>query len=459
MRSTSPDPVSPDFTSPDDAAGDARRATSDKRGRSFLGVLRLHAVDVILLTLAGLFFAVAWPTFFVTHDAWTALVPLLAALGTLPVAVSRRWPLPAWCAVTIACLVAVPLRTEQDFALGWPVVFHLALAVCLGAAILLAPPKRVAVAVAVTVALMAFNPGLEVRVGWMVGAAVFSTVMVLVRWLLISRRQLESSSQRLERESRRSAQQADLRVLAEERNRLARDLHDVVAHQMSMIVVQSQSAPYRLQGVTPAVHAEFDSIAETAREALDEVRGLLGVLRTDAEEQTTEPVGIDQIEPTLRAARRSGIDITWQLTGEMDRIDETTGVVLHRVLQESLANASRHAPGGVVVVTLTADTSASTSTGPSAGTTADTAADSAADPTWNGELPPSAVLEVDNGPAAPGALVAPGTGGGSGIAGMSARVRAVGGSFSALPASDGGFTVTASVPLRSGRRGGTRLLG
>lgn len=321
--------------------------------------------------------------------------------------------------------------------------------------------------VAVTVALMAFNPGMEVRVGWMVGAAVFSTVMVLVRWLLISRRQLESSSQRLERESQRSAQQADLRVLAEERNRLARDLHDVVAHQMSMIVVQSQSAPYRLQGVTPAVHAEFDSIAETAREALDEVRGLLGVLRTDAEAQTTEPVGVDQIEPTLRAARRSGIDITWQLTGEMDLIDETAGVVLHRVLQESLANASRHAPGGVVVVTLTADTTAGSisdvtgdrTSGSLAGTAADSPVDTTADSLADGDLPPAAVLEVDNGPAAPGALVAPGTSGGSGIAGMSARVRAVGGSFSALPASDGGFTVTASVPLRSGRRGGSRLLG
>lgn len=435
MRSNSSDPAPVDLTSPDDAAGDGRSATRVERGRSFLGILRPDWVDLALLSLAALFFTVAWPTFFVTHDAWPALVPLLAALGTLPVAVARRWPLPAWCAVAIACVVAVPLRTEPDFALGWPVVFHLALAVCLGAVILLGPPRRIAAAVVVTAALMAFNPGLEVSVGWMVGAAVFSTVMILVRWLLISRRQLESSSQRLERESQRSAQQADLRVLAEERNRLARDLHDVVAHQMSMIVVQSQSAPYRLQGVTPAVHAEFDSIAETAREALDEVRGLLGVLRTDAEEQTTEPVGVDQIEPTLRAARRSGIDLTWQLTGETDRIDETAGVVLHRVLQESLANASRHAPGGVVVVTLTADT------------------------TSDGDEPPSATLEVDNGPAAPDALVAPGTGGGSGIAGMSARVRAVGGSFSALPASDGGFTVTATVPLRSGRRGGSRLLG
>lgn len=203
---------------------------------------------------------------------------------------------------------------------------------------------------------MALNLGLEIIFEWMIGVAVLSAVFLLVRWLLVSRRQLESSHRQLARESERTSRQSDLRLLAEERNHLARDLHDGVAHQMSMIVVQSQSAPYRLQGVTPALHAEFDSIAETAREALDEVRGLLGVLRTDAESLTVEPVGVDQIEPTLRRARRSGVDITWQIAGQVERTDETAGVVLHRVLQESLANASRRAPGGLIVVTLSVST-------------------------------------------------------------------------------------------------------
>ena len=397
------------------------------------GAFRRNTGDVGLVLLALLFFAVAWPTFFVTHDAWVVLVPLLTALGSLPVAVARRRPFVAWSLLAAACAAAVLLRSDPAFALGWPVVFHVALAVCLAAVILLETLWRVAVAVGATVALMALNPGAEVSLGWMIGTAVFSAVIVLIRWLVVSRRQLESTHLRLARESERTSQQSDLRLLAEERNHLARDLHDVVAHQMSMIVVQSQSAPYRLQDVTPAVHSEFDSIAETARQALDEVRGLLGVLRTDAESQAVEPVGIDQIEPTLRAARRSGIDITWQLTGQIDRIDETAGVVLHRVLQESLANASRHAPGGLVVVTLSAST------------------------TGEEGAPPAATLEVDSGPAAPDALITPGSGGGSGIKGMSARVRAVGGTFTALPASDGGFTVTATVPIRGGKRTAPRL--
>lgn len=419
---------------PEKQAAGTRPRDGRVRYRSIMGTaLHRHGVEITLVALALVFFATAWPTFFVTHSAWPVLVPVLAAVGTLPVATVRRYPFVAWCMVAVASLVSVPLRSAPDFALGWPVVFHLALAVCLAAVIFTEPLWRVAVAVGATVALMALNPGTEVSIGWMIGGTVFSAVMLLVRWLIVSRRQLESTSRSLAREAERTSRQSDLRLLAEERNHLARDLHDVVAHQMSMIVVQSQSAPYRLQGVTPAVHAEFDSIAETARQALDEVRGLLGVLRTDAENPAVEPVGVDQIEPTLRAARRSGIDITWQLTGEMDRIDETAGVVLHRVLQESLANASRHAPGGLVVVNLTVST------------------------VGEHGAPPAATLEVDSGPATPGALVAPGTGGGSGIKGMSARVRAVGGAFSALPASDGGFTVTATVPLRAGKRTSSRL--
>src|SRR5699024_7322490 len=132
----------------------------------------------------------------------------------------------------------------------------------------------------------------------------------------------------------------------------------------------------------------------TAREALDEVRGLLGVLRVDEDTPSVDPVGADQIEPTLQRARQAGVDITWQITGDLDRIAETAGVVLERVLQESLAHRSRHEPG---------------------------------------------------------------VGGGSGIPGMSARVRAVGGTFSAVPAADGGFTVSATVPVRGVTRPRLRL--
>lgn len=390
--------------------------------------LRGRWADVFFVFVALVFFAITWPTINQTHDVFTVLLPFLSALAVWPVAVVRYYPMAAWACVFVSCVVIVPLHSNPEFALGWPVTYHLALAICLAAVVLTAKWAYVGWAVLATAFLQLLNPGFEIKLGWFLGSLMFSVLFFLIRWLVLSRRQLATSNVQLARESARSSEQADLRILAEERTKLARDLHDVVAHQMSMIVVQSQSAPFRLQGVTPAIHAEFDSLAETARGALDEVRGLLGVLRSDAESAEVAPVGADQILPTLYAARRSGVDVTWTVTGEISDIDETAGVALQRVLQESLSNASRHAPGGAVVVNL--EIGADQAGGFGAGAKV-------------------ASIEIDSGPAAPDALIAPGTSGGSGIQGMSARVRAVGGAFTALPASDGGFTVTATVPLRS----------
>lgn len=371
-----------------------------------------YGAPALVVLFAGILFAVAWPTFHLTHSLHAAIVPLLAASGTLPVITAVRWPVVSWLVVAASCLVSLPFHDNPDYALGWPVAFHLALAFTLAVVVLRGPARDVAFAITGTALLMALNPP-EVIVGWLVGALVWSAFFLLLRWLLASRRQVKT-------ETTRATEQSQLRVMAEERNRLVRDLHDVVAHQMSMIVVQSQSAPYRLQGVTPAVHAEFDSIAGTAREALNQVRELLGVLRSDAESGATTPVGADQIEPVLTTARRAGMDLTWTLDSSVNSLDDTVGVVLQRVLQESLSNASRHAPGGRVLVNLTV-----------------TEKDGRRD----------AELSVDNGPAAPGEIVPPEHSGGAGIPGMAARVQAVGGSFTALPAADGGFSVRAVVPV------------
>lgn len=412
-------------TSTSDTTASARRGFA----HWLRSVVAGHRVDLFLLFVALVLFAVAWPTFFETHSIWPVLVPFVSALATWPVAVARHVPFTAWAAVFIACLVVVPFHDNPGFALGWPVTSHLALALTLAAVILLCSSRYIVWAVVATTLLMALNPGFDVKLGWILGTATFSAVVFLVRWLLMSRRQLATSHVELARESARSSELADQRILAEERNRLARDLHDVVAHQMSMIVVQAQSAPYRLQGVTPGIHAEFDSLSNTARSALDEVRGLLGVLRSDAEFRETIPVGADQLIPTLESARQSGVDITWHTSGELELLDETAGVVLHRVLQESLSNATRHAPGGPVVVSVEVDSGRA-----------------------DEDDRVAATLKVDNGPAVAGAVIDPGTGGGTGLQGMSARIQAVGGSFAAVPAADGGFTVTATVPVRGPRR-------
>lgn len=400
----------------------AERRNDRREVRQFRRAVISRYWLLILLAFVGLLlFTIAWPTMFLTHSVPAVIAPILAGMGTLPVILLYfKPPRYAWMIVAFASLLMVPFHTQHGFDLGWPVTFHLAMAVVYAAVLLKESSGTAAIIGAATVVLQLFNP--HVGVGWAIGVVWFSVFFLLVRWLVASRKQLASSYSRLAQESARTSEENQLRVLAEERNRLARDLHDVVAHQMSMIVVQSQSAPYRLQGVTPAIHAEFDSLADTARTALDEVRGLLGVLRTDAETRPEAPVGADQIQPTLTAARSAGVDITWTIDGDLSAVDETAGVVLYRILQESLSNAARHAPGGTVLVTITVGND-----------TAD--------------------MSIDNGPAVAGSLPHVEVGGGSGIKGMSARAQAAGGSFTALPAADGGFSVTASVPLRP-RRGG-----
>jgi signal transduction histidine kinase len=393
-------------------AGKTRRADrADRAGkvRQVGRAARRIPPDAWLVVLTAILYAVAWPTYHLTHSLNAAIVPLIAATGTWPVVAVRHHPFPAWAVVVASCAVSVPFHDNPDYALGWPVVFHLALAVTLAATVLRGPVTAVVTAVAGTALLMLLNPH-DVILGWIVGSLVWSAFFLLIRWLLASRRQVRA-------EAGRATEQSQLRLMAEERNGLARDLHDVVAHEMSMIVVQAQSAPYRLTDVTPAVHAEFDAIAATARSALNQVRELLGVLRSDAETGAITPVGASQIEPTLTAARRAGVDLHWTVDGDLTRVDETAGVVLQRVLQECLSNASRHAPGGPVLVRLEITDG------------------------W-------AALTVDNGPASGGAIVPPEHSGGSGIPGMAARVQAVGGTFSALPAADGGFSVTAGVPVR-----------
>ena len=377
------------------------------------------AFDVALASLSFLLFVVAWPTFHLTHFAHPALWPVLAAAGTFPLAAARLAPVSAWLATLGAGVVIALLPSADWFEFAWPVAQFLAMLVTFAVVLFSADRRHTWWIAATAIALPLLNPSAASRIGWLIGLAVYVGFVLMVRRLSDSRRALAAQTARAERQS-------GLRTVAEEKARLARDLHDVVAHQMSMVVVQAQSAPYRLQGVTPALHAEFDSIADTARQALEEVRGLLGVLRGDGEEGAVAPVGALELVPTLTAARASGVDVAWTVEGDLGALDETAGVVLHRVLQESLANASRHAAGAAVQVTI----------------------DCASD---DGTL-----LEVTNGPAVAGHLPAPESTGGSGLAGMAARVSAVGGSLTAAPESDGGFTLVALVPPRGGPRSPAR---
>lgn len=208
-------------------------------------------------------------------------------------------------------------------------------------------------------------------------------------------------------------EQAKTAVLAE-RARIARELHDIIAHHLSMIAVRTDSAPYRLSISDESVRAELTELGDAARQALSETRGLLGVLRAsdDGPELRPQPT-VDDLPELVAEARNSGVPVQLTIEGESAPAPSAVGLAVYRVVQEALSNARRHAPGAPVQV-------------------------------WLRRLSGALHLVVDNDPGrAPVAESGPG----NGITGMRERVAIVGGSFQAGPRADGGYTVRATIPL------------
>jgi signal transduction histidine kinase len=204
-----------------------------------------------------------------------------------------------------------------------------------------------------------------------------------------------------------------------ERARISRELHDVVAHHISMIAVQAETARLTTPGMPTAGAQRLTAIGDTARAALTEMRRLLGVLRTDADAGPAElqpQPGLGQLNELLDAARdASGAGARLILRGAPVTLDPGVELAAYRIIQEALTNARRHAPGAAVDVELHYRDDA-------------------------------LVVRIrDNGPGPAAAPVA----GGHGLLGMRERAAAVGGSLRICAASGGGFLVTASLPGKS----------
>lgn len=369
-----------------------------------------HAWDVAIGVVAAILFVISWPTLFVTHEVSDSVAPVIAAAGVLPLLLLRLQPFVGWAtSAAAAALVAVGMQPLSGYDFPWHVVHFMVLLALLFAVALTAPAREIGIAWFGTEALfLAFLPW-ALKPGWMVAAAGLTVVALLLRWLVLSQRQLARQKEASELERAR-------RSVLEERSRIARDLHDVVAHSMSMVVVQAQSAPQRLGGVSTEVQREFDSIGQQAREALNEVRGMLGVLRSDGQlaEEVPQP-GLGHVESLLRDTRDAGIDLTWSVTGSPEGLSDASAMVVVRVLQESLANASRHAPGARVQVEVE----------------------------YGAEDARISVLNSAGSPEEkpPGSRY-----GGTGLTGMRTRVHALGGRVSAGSTPEGGFAMYAAVP-------------
>ncbi|RJN32626.1 sensor histidine kinase [Nesterenkonia natronophila] len=359
----------------------------------------VHGVNVVIaLILVGVHCGTVVLTL---YRPWIGLALSLGAAGGLMLAAgdssTAPWPWPVTSLITQSAVLMVA-------ALARP--WYLAVSAwCAGAVLtlvaLLSVPDMPDRAMANSIVYAALTAGVVV-------------IGVLVRiWIL--------NAGRLEAAERTSAQQDRRRKELQERNRIARELHDVVAHSMSVISVQAATAQYRIPDMGATALREFDEIAGSSRQALSEMRMLLSILRGDDEVPTAPEPGLEDIDRLIDSTRASGTTITYSGLNLSEDIHAppATGLAAYRIVQEALSNALRHAPFATVEVDVSTE-----------------AQDQAR----------RLRIAVVNGPS-PEEAVDPAPGAGLGLSGIRERATAVGGSVTAEHTADGGFAVRAVLPL------------
>ncbi|MER5785067.1 histidine kinase [Streptomyces mobaraensis] len=208
------------------------------------------------------------------------------------------------------------------------------------------------------------------------------------------------------------------RTVLEERTTIARELHDVVAHHMSVVAIQAEAAPYRVQDTPPELAAAFATIRENAVAALTELRRVLGVIRSDSSDVFDAPEApqptLDALDGLLANVRQAGLTVEHVVTGSVRPLPQGVELSAYRIVQEALSNVLRHAPGAEARVEVS-------------------------------YVLGGLGLRVVNGP--PDRTAKPSPGAGHGVLGMRERVGMLGGEMTAEPTADGGYEVSAFLPV------------
>ena len=260
-----------------------------------------------------------------------------------------------------------------------------------------------------------------------VAAVVVCAVAVLIGTALRGRS--EARTQLVEQVTI-TAEERNRRTLLEERSRIARELHDVVAHHMSVISIQAQVAPLLVENPSEELKENLDGIRQNALEALAELRRVLGVLRSENPEYPDDPYALaaapgtgaapdapqptlDRLDALIENTRAAGLDVRGDVRGEVRPLAPGVELSAYRIVQEALSNALRHAPGSTVAVEVAHD-------------------------------PDGLRLIVTN--SRPQQAAPPSPGAGHGLLGMRERAAMLGGHLTATRTFQGGFAVVAFLP-------------
>ncbi|MFF3490054.1 sensor histidine kinase [Streptomyces sp. NPDC002795] len=349
--------------------------------------------------------------------AWFLVGDPLVALGCLAVLLwRRRFPVAVAVTVVVAGTVSAAAAGAALWALGSVsvrrrpmeigavVLAYVTMAQFTGRVYAIRTPQDSWWLQIVSPALAA---GIAVAVGMAIGAR------------RVEVRSLRDRAHSMEREH--AARVAQVRAV--ERNRIAREMHDVLAHRISLVAMQAGALDHR--GDLPAEENRtlVRGIAEGSRQALEELRDVLGVLRADPAEPEPPQPSLDRMPDLVADARSSGVDVTCTTTVTGDPPD-ALGRTCYRFVQEGLTNAAKHAPGARVHITLD-------------GTAGDT-------------------LHVSVHNSRPTTSIEPPPRSGYGLLGLGERITLAGGELDHHPTSDHGYVLTAHLPWPHAKHHGER---
>ncbi|MCX5377300.1 sensor histidine kinase [Streptomyces sp. NBC_00091] len=326
----------------------------------------------------------------------------LLAAGGLALAVGRRHPVPV-LAVTGSCAVGYQAAGFDVAAVAF--LFAVYAAMRAGHRL---------ITVAVSVAVLASLPLAALASGLHDTGEAFAQARgaLEIAWLIAAGAAGEALRQAERRadEAERTREETARRRADEERLHIARELHDSLTHQISVIKVQSEVAVHVARKRGEPVPEALLAIREAGREASRELRATLEALRDD---DKSPPRGLDHVPELVERAGKSGLEATLTIEGQRDGVPAAVGRTVYRIVQESLTNIARHADAGTASVRIDC-------------------------------RPDALALRIDDdGKATPGDAPEPGVG----LLGMRERVTALGGRLRAEPRSGGGFTVQAELPL------------
>ncbi|MBP1326810.1 signal transduction histidine kinase [Leucobacter exalbidus] len=387
---------------------------------------------IVTSTIALISVAINWPLLASLYGVPVVIAILLALAGAAALVTVPRWPVIGIALHTVATLVVAVLCAHVASAPApWPVMMLIVQALLVLLVALRRPwPWALAawvipqVGVLLATVLLALPQGMgsASRANIIVSASVSLAAGVLGAVL----RQLVTSRGALRAERLAAEGLTEQRRQLDERTRIAQELHDVVAHSMSVISVQAMTVKYRLPEMPADAEHEFHTIEQSSRQALSEMRGLLGLLRSPEDRETLQLAPqptLTDIPALVAATRHSGAQISLRMpeaAAALETVPAATGLTAFRTVQEALSNAVRHAPRSPIEVTV------QLAAGRASG---------------HGEV----MVEVMNGAAA-GASPVSSPGAGLGLAGLTERVQAVGGAVMHGATDAGGFFVRAELP-------------